>query len=68
MLQRGATPLGGIEYARFHEVHIGSGVIPAHVGGGLDPLHHRRPFNPGVQRDLSHGRFECPFDDAVPAA
>src|SRR5213594_326444 len=26
--------------------------------GGLDPLHHRRPFNPSVQRDLPHGFFE----------
>ena len=65
MLQRGATYLGGIEHASVYEVHIGLGrrVIPDHVGGGLDPLHHRRPLNPSVQRDLPHGLFERPFDN-----
>ena len=57
--------LSGIEHASFYEVHIGLGrrVIPDHVGGGLDPLHHRRPFNPSVQRDLPHGLFKRPFND-----
>ena len=65
ILQRGATYLGGIEDASVHEVHIGVGnsVIPDHVGGGLDPLHHRSPLNTGVQRNLPHRLFERPFDD-----
>jgi len=33
------------------------------LGGGLDPLRHRRPFNPSVQRDLPHGFLERPFDN-----
>jgi len=65
MLQRDATHLGGIEHASCHEIHIGVGsrVLPDHVGGGLDPLHHRSPLHTGVQRDLPHGLFERPFDD-----